>query len=62
MTSKESGDNQGNLLVEITNFKKQVKPRDQDKKQEKKIFLKTYIIFWMVEKEFLMLLKVKYFQ
>ena len=43
MTSKESGDKQGNLLVEITNFKKQVKPRDEDKKQEKKIFLKTYI-------------------
>ena len=59
---KEAGEDQSNLLVEIMNFENKTKPQDQKKKQEKKMLLKTCMHFLMVEKEFLMLLKAKYFQ
>ena len=62
ITLKEADDYQTDLLVEIMNFKKTTKPTSSEKKQEKKLFLKTCIIFLRVEKKSLMLLKVKYFQ
>ena len=55
----QSDEDQSSLLVEIVKFRKQVKPKNPEKKSVKKMFLETYIIFWKVEKEFLMLLKVK---
>ena len=62
ITLKEAGEDQSNLLVEIMSFKNKTKPQDPKKKQEKKILLKRCMHFLMVEKEFLMLLKAKYFQ
>ena len=62
ITLKEAGEDQSNLLVEIMNFENKTKPQDPKKKQEKKMLLKTCMHFLMVEKEFLMLLKAKYFQ
>ena len=62
ITLKQVDNDQSSLLVEFMNFKKQVKRKNPEEKQEKKIFLKTYVIFLIVEKEFLTLLKVKYFQ
>ena len=53
---------QADLLTEILNFRKNTKPRSQEKKQEKKLFLITCTIFLRVEKKFLMLLKSKYFR
>ena len=45
------------------NFKKEAKPQNPDKKQsKKKIFLKIYIHFLRVEKQFLILLIAEYFQ
>ena len=61
-TLKESsGEDQSNLLVEIMNSKNKTTPQDP-KKKKKKILLNTCMHFLMVEKEFLMLLKAKYFQ
>ena len=63
ITLKEADEDQSNFLVEIINFKNKVKPQDPEKKKKRKMmFLKTFMQFLMVEKEFLMLLKVKYFQ
>ena len=62
ITTKEANEDQGDLMVEIFNFRKQVKPKNSEKKQQKKMFLKTYIIFLKLEKEFLMLLIAKYLQ
>ena len=62
ITLKEANDYQTDLLVEIMNFMKNTKPKSVEKKQEKKLFLKTCINFLMIEKKFFMLLKVKYFQ
>ena len=59
---KKANEYQTDLLGEIINFKKYRKPRSQEKKQEKTLFLITCIIFLKVEKNFLMLLKVKYFR
>ena len=47
--------------VEIINFRKNTKPRSQEKNKRKKLFLKTCIIFFRVEKKLLTLLKAKYF-
>ena len=58
---EEADEYQINLLVEIMNFKKNTKPRSKEKKQEKKMFLKTCINFGRVEKKFLTLLQAKYF-
>ena len=41
-------------------FNKKIKPQIPEKKGEKKEFLITYMHFLRVEKEFLMLLKVKH--
>ena len=62
ITIKEADEYQADLLIEIINFRKKTKPRSQEKKREKKLFIKTCIIFLRVEKEFLMLLKAKYFR
>ena len=66
ITLKKADKDQRILLVEIIlrkNFKKKTKPQNPEKKQETlKIFLKTYIFLLRIEKEFLMLLKAKYFQ
>ena len=42
ITIKEADEYQADLLVEIMNFKKNTKPRSQEKKnKKKKLFLKT---------------------
>ena len=61
ITIKKADEYQKDLLVEIMSFKKHTKPRSEEKKQEKKIFLKTCINPGRVEKKLLMLLKAKYF-
>ena len=61
ITLKEADEDQSNLLFEIMDSKKK-RPQNPEKKQGKKMFLKIYMHFLRVEKEFLMLLKVKYFQ
>ena len=58
---EEADEYQINLLVEIMNFKKNTNSRSKEKKQEKKMFLKTCINFGRVEKKFLTLLQAKYF-
>ena len=59
---KEADDYQTDLLVKIINFRKKTKPKSPEKNKKKKLFLKTCVIFLRVDKKFLMLLKVKYFQ
>ena len=44
ITMKEA-DNDQSKLVEISNFRKQVKLKNPDKNDKKKMFLKTYISF-----------------
>ena len=58
ITLKEGDKDQSDLLVELLNFRKQVKTENN----RKKMLLKTYIIFLKVEKDFLMLLIARYFQ
>ena len=53
MTNKTQID----LLIEILNFKNQIKSHNPGKKKRKKIFLKTYMHYLMVEKVFLMIRK-----
>ena len=48
ITLKEANKDQSDLLVEILNFRKQVKPKFLDNR--KKMFLKTYIAFLKLEK------------
>ena len=63
ITIEKADKYQTNLLVEIMNFRKNMKPRSQEKKNEKnKLFLKTCIIFLRAEKKFLTLLKTKFFR
>ena len=61
ITLKEADEEQSSLLNEIRKFRDKTKPQDQEKKQEKKTFLKTCITFLRAEKKSLMLLIVKYF-
>ena len=49
ITIKEADTDQNDLLVEILNFRKQVKPKIKRRNNKKKMFLKTYIIFLKVE-------------
>ena len=58
---KEADEDQSRLLFEIINFKNKTKPQNSEKKR-RMIFLKTCMRIALVEKEFLMLLKVKYYQ
>ena len=62
ITLKEANEDQSSLLVQIMNFKKKINHKIQRENKREKIFLKAYMHFLMAEKEFLMLLKVKYFQ
>ena len=59
---EESDKDQTDLLAKIMNFRKNTKPRSQEKNKKKKSFLKTCIIFLRVEKKFLTLLKAKHFR
>ena len=61
ITIKEADEYQADLLVEIMNFKKNTKPRSQEKKQEKEIVLKNLYKFWEGREKILDLLKAKYF-
>ena len=56
---EEADKYQTDLLVEIMNFRKNTKPRSQEKKQEKEIVLKNLYNFLRVEKNLLALLKAK---
>ena len=62
ITIKEADEYEANFLTEIINFRKNTKPRSQEKNEKKKLFFKNCIIFLRVEKKFLMLLKAKYFR
>ena len=62
ITLEKANEYQTDLLAEIIDFKKNTKPRSQEKNKKKELFFKTCIIFLRVEKKFLMLLKVKYFR
>ena len=62
ITIKEADEYQADLLTEIMNFRKNTKPRSQEKNEKKKLVFKTWIIFLKVEKKLLMLLKAKYFR
>ena len=62
ITTEEANEYQTNLLAEIINFRKNIKPKIQEKGQEKKLFLKTCIIFFRVEKKLLTFLKAKDFR
>ena len=62
ITLKEANDYQTDLLAKIMDFKKNIKTKKSRNKTRKNIVLENLYIFFMVEKKFLMLLKVKYFQ
>ena len=62
ITLREADDYQTDLLIEIMNLKKKQQQQEvQKKNKKKKLFFRTCINFLMVEKNFFMLLKVKYF-
>ena len=52
---------QSNLVEKINNFIKKTKPKNEEKRREEENLEKTCTIFILVEKWFLMVLKVKYF-
>ena len=60
-TVEEADKYQTDLLVEIMNFTKNTNQEVKKKNKKNKLFLKTCINFGMVEKNFLTLLKAKYF-
>ena len=62
ITLNEADKDESNLLNSIKDFRDKTRPQNYEKKQEKKLFLKTCINFLMQEKGFLMVFKVKYFQ
>ena len=61
ITIKEADEYQTDLLAEILHFRKNTKPRSEEKNKKKKLSFKTCIMFLRVQKKLLMLLKVKYF-
>ena len=61
ITLEEADKDQSNLLHNIRNFMDKTRPQNDEKKQEKKLFLKTCINFLSRRKYFLMVLIVKYF-
>ena len=61
ITLEEADKHQLDLAGEINKFIKATRPKNYDKKQEKKLLQKTCVIFSMQEKCFLMGLKAKYF-
>ena len=58
---EKANEYQSNLLKKINNFIKKTKPKNEEKRWEKENLEKTCTIFILVEKWFLMVLKVKYF-
>ena len=62
ITIKEADEYQADLLTEIMNFRKNTKPRSQEKKREKEIFLQNLYNVFEGRKKFLKLLKAKCFQ
>ena len=58
---EKANEYQTDLLAEIMDFKKNTKPRNEEKNKKKKLFFKTCIIFSKVEQKLLMLLKAKCF-
>ena len=63
ITLKEADEDQSNLLVEIMNFRKKNQDhRIQGNNKRRKLFLKTCMQFLRLQKEYLMILKAKYFQ
>ena len=61
ITLKEADKDQSDLLVEILNFRKQVKPKTLQKKQKKDVLENLYNPFEGRERV-LLLLTAKYFQ
>ena len=62
ITIAETNEYQTDLLAEIMNFRKNTKPRSEEKNKKKKLSLKTCIIFLRIVKKFLPVLKAKYFR
>ena len=63
ITLKEADEDQASLLVEVMDLKKKKAiPEKSEKKQEKKDILKKLYALFEDRKDFLMLLKAKYFQ
>ena len=61
ITLEETDKDQSDLADEIDKFVKETKPKNYDKKQEKKLLSKTCAIFSKQGAWFLMGLKAKYF-
>ena len=61
ITLEEADKDQSDSVEKINDFTKTTRPRSDNKKQEKEISKKPCTIFMMVEKCFLIHLKVKYF-
>ena len=62
ITMEEADEHQTNLLVEIMNFRKNSKPRSQEKKQEKETALENLYKFWEGKEKLLDAFKAKYFR
>ena len=61
ITIEEANKYQTNLLVEIMNFRKNTKPRSQEKKQEKEIVLENLYNFWEGRGKFISAFESKIF-
>ena len=59
---EEANEYQTDLLAEIMNFRKNTKPKSQEKKTRKRNCSRNLYNFMRVEKKFLTLLKAKYFR
>ena len=57
----DEAEDQVELLIKIMNFKEITRAKNPRKKNKRKIFLKAYMHFLMVEKRILIVLKVEYF-
>ena len=58
----EVDEDQAELLIQIMDSKKNMKPKKLEKKNLKKMLLKWYLHFFMAEKWFLIVLKKQYSQ
>ena len=58
ITLKEADEDQSSLFNEIRDFHYKTRPKNDNKKQEKKLFLKTCINFLRQQKRFLMVLMI----
>ena len=62
ITFEEANEYETDLLAEIMNFRKNMKPQSSEKKTRKKIVLENLYNFSEGREKFLTLLKAKYFQ